>query len=124
MPPPTYGFRLNSAFVYGSQELPQEVDYVYEADEPAARYLRLLVSPSNQAGGIVYPPRLDLQPCSTEALRVRGHEVHHAFLTERFGPHEAVWQSNGCNFMLLTKPSQDTDAKWFIGLLEQLLPRT
>ena len=87
-PPPAYGFRLNAAFVYGLPEQPQEVDYVYEADEPPGRYLRLLVSPSNQAGGIAFPPRLDLQPCSTEVLSIHGQEVHHAFLTERYGPHE------------------------------------
>jgi hypothetical protein len=122
VPPSGYGFRLNSAFVYGLQELPQEVDYLYEAEEPAARYLRLLVSRANQAGSIAYPPRLDLQPCSTEVVRIRGHEVHHAFLTERYGPHEAVWQANGHTFMLLTKPSTGTDSKWFNELLSQLLP--
>ncbi len=120
-PPPAYGFRLNAAFVYGSTELPQEIDYVYEADEPPGRYLRMLVSPSNQTHGVPYPPRLDLQPCSTEILSIRGQEVHHAFLTERYGPHEAVWQANGHNFMLLTKPSMETDGVWFKGLLEQLL---
>lgn len=102
-------------------ELSTEVDYVYEADEPPGRYLRLLVSPSNQAGGVAYPPRLDLQPCSTGVLSIHGQDVHHAFLTERYGPHEAVWQANGHNFMLLTKPSTDTDGIWFSGLLEQLL---
>jgi hypothetical protein len=121
-PPTAYGFRLNTAFVYGSQESPQEVDYVYEADEPAGRYLRLLVSPSHQAGGVAYPPRLDLQPCATGVLSIRGLDVHHAFLTERYGPHEAVWQANGLNFMLLTKPSTDTDGMWFRGLLEHLVP--
>jgi len=121
-PPTAYGFRLNAAFVYGSLELPQEVDYLYEADEPAGRYLRLLVSRSNQSGGVAYPPRLDLQPCSTGALSIHGQDVHHAFLTERYGPHEAVWQANGLNFMLLTKPSTDTDGVWFSELLEHLVP--
>ena len=124
MPPVAYGFRLNSVFVYGPHQMPQEVDYLYEADEPAARYLRLLISPASQPGGIAYPPRLDLQPCSTEVLCVRGNEVHHAFLTERYGPHEAVWRADGYHFMLLTKPSIDTDGKWFNVLLEQLLPKT
>ena len=71
----------------------------------------MLVSPANQASGIAFRPRLDLQPCSTEIVRIRGYEVHHAFLTERYGPHEAVWQANGHTFMLLTKPSTDTDSK-------------
>jgi hypothetical protein len=121
-PPPAYGFRLNAAFVYGSPELPQEIDYVYEADDPPGRYLRMLVSPSKEVHGVAYPPRLDLQPCSSEVLSIQGHDVHHAFLTERYGPHEAVWQANGHNFMLLTKPSTATDGIWFSGLLEQLLP--
>jgi hypothetical protein len=121
-PPSASGFRLNSVFVYGLRELPQEVDYLYEAERPAARYLRLLVSPPNLAGGIAFPPRLDLQPCSSEIVRIRGHEVHHAFLTERYGPHEAVWRANGHNFMLLTKPTTDTDSKWFNELVGQLLP--
>src|SRR5262249_33171631 len=122
MPPSAYGFHLDSAFVFGLQELPQEVDYLYEAKEPGGRYLRLLVSPATQTGSITYPPRVDLQPCSTEVVRIRGHEVHHAFLTERYGPHEAVWQAKGHAFMLLTKPSTDTDSKWFSEFLSQLLP--
>jgi hypothetical protein len=121
-PPTAYGFRLNAVFVYGSQESPQEVDYLYEADEPPGRYLRLLVSPSNQAGGVAYPPRLDLQPCATGVQCIHGQDVHHAFLTDRYGPHEAVWQANGHNFMLLTKPSTDTDGIWFRELLEHLVP--
>jgi hypothetical protein len=124
VPPTDYGFRLSSVFVYGPRALPQEVDYAYEADDPPGRYLRLLVSPSNQVGGIAYPPRLDLQPCSKEIQYLAGQEVHHAFLTERYGPHEAVWQANGLNYMLLTKPSVATHATWFSGLLEQLVTRS
>jgi hypothetical protein len=53
---------------------------------------------------------------------VRGREVHYAFLTERYGPHEAVWQAGGRTFMLLTKPSLETTAEWFAGLLGQMMP--
>ena len=59
---------------------------------------------------------------SHAALNIHGRDIQHAFLTERYGPHEAVWQASGQNFMLLTKPSTDTDGTWFRGLLEQLLP--
>jgi hypothetical protein len=72
--------------------------------------------------GVRYPPKLDFQPCSTEVRNVRGREVHYAFLTERYGPPEAVWQAGGRNFMLLTKPSLETTADWFAGLLGQMMP--
>jgi hypothetical protein len=121
-PPAEYGFRLDSVFVYGPVERPQEADYLYEKGDPPGCYLRLLVSPADQPGGVRYPPRPDLQPCSTEVRSVRGQEVHHAFLTERYGPHEAVWQAGGRNFMLLTKPSLETTADWFAGLLRQMMP--
>lgn len=120
----TCGFCLDTAFVYGAHDAPpQEVDYLFETDNPPSGYLRLLVSSSNQPGGVLFPPRVDLQPCTTRLLNVCGREVHHAFLTERYGPHEAVWQANSQNFMLLTKPSPETDSNWFGRLLKQMLAR-
>jgi hypothetical protein len=120
VPPTEYGFRLDSVFVYGPVERPQEADYLYERGDPPGGYLRLLVSPSDQPNGVRYPPRLDLQPCSTEVRSIRGREVHCAFLTEQYGPHEAVWRANGRNFMLPTKPSLETNAEWFAELLHQM----
>jgi hypothetical protein len=122
VPPTAYGFRLDSVFVYGPVERPQEADYLYEKGDPPGCYLRLLVSPSDQTNGVRYPPRLDLQPCSTEVLSTNGQEVHYSFLSERYGPHEAVWQAGGRNFMLLTKPSLETTAEWFAALLQQIVP--
>ena len=72
--------------------------------------------------GIRYPPRLDKQPCSTEVRRIGSREVQYAYLTERYGPHEAVWQRHGQNFMLLTKPTLESTSKWFWELLEQIVP--
>lgn len=122
VPPSRYGFGLDSVFVYGSVECPQEVDYLYEKNDPPGCYLRVLVSPSDHPQGIRYPPKLDLQPCSTEIRQIHGREVYYAFLTTRYGPHEAVWQANGQTFMLLTKPSLETTADWFAELLLQMMP--
>lgn len=121
VPPASYGYHLDSVFVYGDLENPQEADFAYELNERTGHYLRVLASPSAAAQGIQYPPKLDRQPCSSEVLNIGGQEVHYAFHeSEKFGPHEAVFQKDGLNVMLLVKPSPQTDRAWFINLLEQI----
>ena len=122
VPPASYGYHLDSVFVYGELEQPQEADFAYERDGRPGHYLRVLASPSTAADGVRYPPVLDRQPCLSEVLNIGGREVYYAFHeTEKVGPHEAVWQEDGLNVMLLFKPSPDTNRAWFLNLLEQMI---
>ena len=122
VPPASYGYRLDSVFVYDELEQPQEADFAYEQNERPGHYLRVLASPSTAENGIRYPPTLDRQPCSSEVLNIGGQEVYYAFHEkEKFGPHDAVFQKDGLNVMLLVKPSPQTDRAWFITLLERMI---
>jgi hypothetical protein len=121
-PPADYGYRLNTAFVFGDPESPQEVDLVFEQQEDAGRYMRLLSSPADAAHGLPFPPALEKRhPSSSHLLRVNGLDVYHAYQEERYGQHEAVWQTHGLTMMLIVKPAVWTDMTWFGGLLEKMV---
>ena len=121
-PPGDYGYRLNTAFVFGDPESPHEVDLVFEQAEDPGRYMRLLSSASDAAYGLPFPPTLEQRhPSSSHVLRVNGLNVYHAYQDERYGQHEAVWQKHGLNIMLIVKPAAWTDMTWFGNLLEQMV---
>jgi hypothetical protein len=115
------GYRLDTVFVFGDDANTKEVDYAYVHSDHRNLYLRLLVSPSDQAEGIRFPPVQDRQPCTTECFSMDGVTIYRAFSEERYGPHDAVWQREGLNWMLLTKPARDTDRDWFHALLRGFL---
>jgi hypothetical protein len=121
-PPDDYGYRLNSAFIFGDPQRPQEVDLVFEHEQDAGRYVRVLASPQDAAEGLPFPPALEQRhPCSSRVLSINGLDVYHAYHDERYGQHEAVWQKNGLNIMLIVKPALWTNAEWFANLLEQMV---
>jgi hypothetical protein len=121
-PPDEYGYRLNTAFVFGDPQSPQEVDLVFEQREDAGRYMRVLTSPSDAARGLPFPPALEQRhPSSSDVLRVNGLDVYHAYHDERYGQHEAIWQKHGLNIMLIVKPATWTDLTWFSNLLEKIV---
>ncbi|MGB7926342.1 MAG: hypothetical protein WCF57_24085 [Pyrinomonadaceae bacterium] len=121
-PPDDYGYRLNTAFVFGEPARPQEVDLVFEQTEDAGRYLRLLVSEQDAANGLPFPPALEKRhPSSSHLLRVNESDVYHAYHDERYGQHEAVWQKQGLTMMLIVKPAVWTDMAWFINLLNKMV---
>jgi hypothetical protein len=80
----------------------------------------VIVSAAGAEGGVRFPPKLEGQPC--EVLEGKG--VHYAYGDARYGPHEAVWQADGLNVMLLAKPAPWTDRFWFDRLLSDMgVPR-
>jgi hypothetical protein len=111
------GYRLDTVFYFGDGANTKEVDYAYVHSSHKNLYLRLLVSPFDQAEGIRFPPVPDRQPCTTEHFSMDGATIFYAFVDERYGPHEAVWQREGFNWMLLAKPARHTDRQWFGALL-------
>jgi hypothetical protein len=121
LPPAPAGYRLDSVFSFGDDANIKEVDYAYVHSEHKNLYLRLLVSRSDEALGIRFPPVPDRQPCTTEQISVDGVTIFYAFVDERYGPHEAVWQRDGLTWMLLTKPARHTDRQWFHDLLQEFL---
>lgn len=118
-----HGYRLDSIFVYGDSNQPQEVDFHYQKADQPGHYLRILSSPAGASGGISYPPVLDRQPCGSKTLTSDGgREVFYAFHEkEKFGPHEAVWQQDGLNIMMVFKPTPRTNRAWFLNLMDGLL---
>jgi hypothetical protein len=110
-------YRLDTLFFFSDDANSREVDYAYVHPYHKNLYLRLLVTRSDEAEGIRFPPVQDRQPCATEHFSLDGVTIFHAFVDERLGPHEAVWQREGLNWMLLTKPARHTDRKWFHALL-------
>ncbi len=111
-PPSRLGFELDTVQVFGGPRGPLEIEYLYADAADPGRTIRLLVSPAGAEGGVRYPPVPEGQPCE-----VREGEVHTAHGDARYGPHEAVWQKDGLNVMLLAKPAPWTDRFWFDRLL-------
>jgi len=111
----------DSLFIYGEAEHPDEVDYVFGHKDEKGLYLRLLVSPVRELGGISYPPGLDEQPCSSDIRPINGIAVYHAFRDARYGPHEIVWKEGNVVMMLLMKPAIWSDTEWFIKYMTKVL---
>jgi hypothetical protein len=114
-PPARLGFELDTVQVFGGPRGPLEVEYLYADAADRGRTIRLLVSPAGAEGGVRYPPVPEGQPCE-----VREGEVHTAHGDPRYGPHEAVWQQDGLNVMLLAKPAPWTDRFWFDRVLADM----
>src|SRR5262249_33757564 len=92
VPPTDLGYALDSVFVFGDPPAAQEVEYLHAQARSPGHDLRLLVTASNGAGAIRFPPSVDEQPCWSQLRKVQGRDVYHAYLDDRYGQHEAVWQ--------------------------------
>src|SRR5262245_59446653 len=121
VPPADFGYALDSVFVFGDPAAPQEVEYLHAQARSPGHDLRFLVTPSTGAGAIRFPPSVDEQPCWSQLRKVRGRDVYHAYLDERYGQHEAVWQRGPLTIMVIVRPAAWTDTAWFLRLLEQVL---
>ncbi len=114
-PPARLGFVLDTVQVFGGPRGPLEIEYLYADAADPGRTIRILLSRAGAEGGIRFPPSLEGPPC-----QVRQGDVHYAYGDARYGPHEAVWQQDGWNVMLLAKPAPWTDRFWFDRLLADL----
>ncbi len=114
-PPARLGFELDTVQVFGGPPGPLEIEYLYADAADRGRTIRLLVSPAGAEGGVRYPPALEGPPCT-----VHQSDVHYAYGNARYGPHEAVWQADGLNVMLLAKPAPWTDRFWFERVLTDM----
>jgi hypothetical protein len=121
VPPADFGYALDSVFVFGDPAAPQEVEYLHAQARSPGHDLRFLVTPSTGAGAIRFPPSVDEQPCWGQRRRAGGRDVYHAYLDDRYGQHEAVWQRGPLTIMLIVRPAVWTDTAWFLRLLEQVL---
>ena len=119
--PAQYGFVLDTAIAFGDPEQPQEVEWIYEKQEPLGHYVRVLTWPRGAPNAPTYPLEVDRQPCSTDVLHVRGREVPHAFLDERFGQHEVIFERDDAVVMLMVKPHPGSDREWFTQFLDLTL---
>jgi len=115
VPPARLGFEIDTVQVFGGPPGPLEVEYLYADATDRGRTIRIIVSDAAAEGGVRYPPEPEGQPCSVQ----RGL-VHYAFGDARYGPHEAVWQAEGLNIMLLAKPAPWTDRYWFEAVLADM----
>jgi hypothetical protein len=120
-PPADLGYELDSVFVFGDPAAPQEVEYLHAQARSPRHDLRFLVTPSTGPGGICYPPSVDEQPCWSQLRKVRDRAVYHAYLDDRYGQHEAVWQRGLLTITLIVRPAAWTDTAWFLRLLEGVL---
>jgi len=118
VPPARLGFLLDSVQVFGGAPDPLEVEYLYFDAADPGRTIRILVSPANGDGGVRFPPVLEGQPCIVE----QRNSVYYAYGDPRYGPHEAVWQRDGLNVMLLAKPAPWSDHYWFSRVLSEFAP--
>ena len=44
-----------------------------------------------------------------------------AFLDERYGQHEGVWEQDGSVIMVICKPTASSTTAWFLDLIDQLI---
>jgi hypothetical protein len=119
--PSEYGFLLDSVFIFGKPESPQELEYIFAYSENPGRYIRLLVWNNDAPNALPYPPIIDRQPCSHRTVALGGTQVYHAYRDARYGQHEAVWRRGHLTFMLLSKPTIETTISWFECFMSKVL---
>lgn len=116
--PSSYGYHLNSVFTFGDPV--QETEYYYEHQSLPGSYIRILISPDKEKNGIPYPPKLGDQVCTKRIFKKGDHDIHHAYLYEEVGPHEAIWHDHGFVVLLLVKPAKWTSLTWFEQLIKDI----
>ncbi len=111
-----HGYFLNSLFVLNGFEK----EYYYEKRGSPGSYIRLLITPYGSDDSIPYPPFLGDQKCTSQTISINGIDIYHAYLSEEFGPHEAIWRHNNNVMLLLVKPARWTSIDWFHQLLTDI----
>jgi hypothetical protein len=123
--PEKEGYSLNSIFVYQGQEEPSlsdRVEYIYEHNEILGATIRLIRSHKSTQFSFNYPPEPDVtQKFRHSTLDINKKIVYHAYRSEDYGPHEAVWDQGEYNYLLLVKPTSWTTRSWFSDFLVDML---
>lgn len=115
--PESVPYAPNSVFTFGDPQNPTEIEYYYEHIDHPGSYIRLLTTTTKSKYSIPFPPQIGDQSCNSYTVEVKGHTVYYSFLTEQFGPHEAIWQQGENTILLLAKPAPWTNRKWMANLL-------
>jgi len=121
--PAERGFELSCAFAFYNQDSLREVDWVCESSSDPTAYLRILAAPtSSDPSALKFPPVVQNgHPSKTTQHSIRGRQIFHAFVDERYGQHEAVWKHQDTVMMAICKPTASTSSTWFLNLMEKLL---
>jgi hypothetical protein len=96
----------------GSQET-HSLLYVENRDH----YMWCIIIKSRQPFEI----KKDSHPCRTEVREIAGTEVHHAWISDLYGPHDAVWQADGQTYIIECNSWGDFDNAAFWTLIGSLL---
>jgi hypothetical protein len=115
------GFRLDTVFLLGSPDEPQELELVYEHLDYPGHTLRILIWPPSTPNPLSFPPTKDPHPGYTTSYRLHGRQVFHAFSSRRFGQHEVVWKQGDMKLMVMLKPAPWTDFRSVVHWLRDFL---
>jgi hypothetical protein len=101
------GYFLNSIFAVGENaQHPVELEFIFEHKDSPGSFIRLL-TPTK------FPPEVGDQECLCNGLYATSKTFSN-------GPHEAVFQQNGQNHLILVKPAPWTTQTWFFKLFKSL----
>ena len=84
-------WRLDSVCLYGDESNPDQLDYLY-VNGNRDRYMWCIEIRHIEKYPGLYPPKLDAHPCKSETKSVGETIVHHAWISDKYGPHDALWQ--------------------------------
>ncbi len=119
-------YKLNSIFVYqaSKEAMPKKrIEFVYEHTQIPGATLRLIKAHKNSKL-LNFPPEPDLtQKFFHEKLTLKDKLVYLAYRHAEYGPFEACWENDSCNFLLLMKPTPVTTKKYFLNCLGSLFQK-
>ncbi len=115
------GWQLNSIGTFGPEDKPSEVEALYTLGN-RDRYLSIHTVPFDEENGLItVPPKLDAHPCKSECRMIGGHRVWHAWIDERYGPHDAIFNTNDQVILVQSNSSASGSVTAFLKLLENIL---
>jgi hypothetical protein len=110
------GWQIDSVCVLGDPGTPDEIEGLYVLGN-RDRYVwcRTIYNPGKV--GINIPPQPDVHSCKTEILRVGETNIHHAWIDDHCGPHDAIWQANDRIHMIQCNSAVGFDVGAFMKLV-------
>ena len=81
--------------------------------------IQLLHVHKNSLATCAFPPVPDItQKFKIETDSICGIDCYYAYRSEKYGPHEVIFERGDFNYLILVKPASWTSKKWFLRLLD------
>ena len=121
------GYQLDSVFTYHKGHFPSKESrchFIYENDGHKGSTIQLLHMHKGSPAASAFPPIPDMtQKFKVAQEKIGDVDCYYAYRSEKYGPHELIFQARDYQYLMLVKPASWTSREWFFNLLENFFLR-